>query len=384
MLSAFEFDFQEFSNSLLKGGGLWSWVTAIVLTVLITGVLKVSLRAIANRMKKFTERTSSTWDDVLADSIYEIKPWTIFIWVFFLFIPVLKPEPEILKGLRIVLVVLTGLQVTIWGLRAISNWRSHYLKRQALADASVGVTTDSSTAAAIGLLCTALKGVLIVTVFLIGLSNMGVDIGALIAGLGVGGIAVALAAQNVLGDLLASLSIVLDKPFVVGDFIVVGNDLGTVETIGLKTTRVRSLSGEELVFSNKDLLESRIRNYKRMWQRRIQTSFGVTYSTPAEQLEMIPKWVKEFCEEEPKLKFDRCHFAKYAESSLNFELVFYVADPDFNVYMDVQQALFLKIFRKFNDEGIDFAFPTQTLYIEKVALPKRQLEEVEPRQVSYS
>ena len=141
---------------------------------------------------------------------------------------------------------------------------------------------------------------------------------------------------------MGSFSIVLDKPFVVGDFIVVGSLNGVVENIGIKTTRVRALSGEQIVFSNKDLLSSRVQNFKSMWQRRVVQKFSVAYATPPEKLRPIPGWIRAFVEREPKLKFDRCHLAYYGASTLDFELVFMVTDPDYNVYMDLQQELFLR------------------------------------------
>jgi small-conductance mechanosensitive channel len=207
---------------------------------------------------------------------------------------------------------------------------------------------------------------ILIAITLLALSNLGINIGAVIAGLGIGGIAVALAAQNVLGDLLASLSIVLDRPFVVGDFIVAGNERGTIEYIGIKTTRLRSLSGEEVVLSNKDLLESRIHNFKRMWRRRVVQKFGVVYSTPAHQLEMIPTWVKEIVTSKMQVQFDRCHFFEYADSSLNYELVFFVDNPEYNFFMDIQQSILIDIFKKFSSEKVSFAYPSQSLYIEKV------------------
>jgi small-conductance mechanosensitive channel len=176
-------------------------------------------------------------------------------------------------------------------------------------------------------------------------------------------VAVALAAQNILGDLLASVSILLDKPFVVGDFIVVGEKAGTVETIGVKTTRLRSISGEQLVFSNKFILESQIQNYKRMWQRRVVLKFAVPYRTPIEKLEQVPGWIKEIVTAESKLSFDRCHLAYLSASSLDFELAFYVLDTDFNVYMDLQQQLFWSVMRKFENEGVKFALPTQAVFV---------------------
>jgi small-conductance mechanosensitive channel len=183
------------------------------------------------------------------------------------------------------------------------------------------------------------------------------------ASLGVAGIAVALALQNVLSDLFASMSIALDKPFVIGDFIIIGDFMGTVEKIGVKTTRLRSLSGEYLIFANSDMLSSRIRNYTRMHERRIVFSLGVTYNTPYEKLHLIPTMIQKIIEAQEETRFDRAHFASYGDFSLNFEIVYYVLSADYNRYMDIQQAINLAIFKAFEDTGIEFAFPTQTLYM---------------------
>lgn len=174
---------------------------------------------------------------------------------------------------------------------------------------------------------------------------------------------VALALQNVLGDLLASLSITLDKPFGFGDFIVLDTFAGTVEQIGLKTTRIRSLSGEQLILSNNDLLASRIRNFKRMDERRAVFGFGVVYQTSAAQLEAIPGMVRRMVESLEGVRFDRAHFKSYGASSIDFEVVYYVLSPVYVAFMDAQKAINLEIFRRFEAEGIEFAYPTQTLYL---------------------
>ncbi len=197
------------------------------------------------------------------------------------------------------------------------------------------------------------------------LDNLGVNITTLVAGLGVGGIAIALAVQNILSDVFCSVAILVDKPFQVGDFIIVGDMMGTVEKIGIKTTRVRSLSGEQLVFSNADLVNSRIRNYKRMQERRVVFSFGVIYQTPADKLEHIPAMVKEIIESVDQARFDRTHFKQFGDSSLDFECVYYVLSRDYNLYMDIQQKINLELFTRFEKEGIEFAYPTRTLYISK-------------------
>jgi small-conductance mechanosensitive channel len=202
-------------------------------------------------------------------------------------------------------------------------------------------------------------------VLLLVLDNLGINITALVAGLGVGGIAVALALQTILGDLFASLSIVLDKPFVVGDFLIIEDLLGSVEYVGLKTTRLRSLSGEQLIFSNADLLKSRIRNFGRMYERRVQFDIGVTYQTPRSKLIKIPEIIREAVEKQDKTRFDRSHFKAYGDFSLLFESVYYVNGPDYNQYMDVQQAINLHIHERFEQEEIEFAYPTQMLYVKQ-------------------
>ena len=198
---------------------------------------------------------------------------------------------------------------------------------------------------------------------LVAIDNLGFDVTALVAGLGIGGVAIALATQSILGDLFASLSIVIDKPFVVGDFIRVGDDLGSVERIGLKTTRVRSLSGEQLIFGNADLLQSRIRNYKRMDERRVLFRLGVVYQTPGATLQRIPSLVREIIEAQPSTRLDRAHFAEFGASEYLFEFVYFVLSPDYNVYMDVQQSINHAIVAAFEQEGIELAYPTRTLFI---------------------
>lgn len=197
------------------------------------------------------------------------------------------------------------------------------------------------------------------------LDNLGVKISAVVAGLGIGGIAVALAAQAVLGDLFSYFVIFFDKPFETGDFVMVGDKLGVVEHIGIKTTRMRALSGEQLVFSNTDLTNSRVHNYKRMDRRRVIFSLSVTYQISSELLKKITTIVKEIITMVDNTTYDRGHFASYGEFSLDFEFVYYVNGGDYNTYMDIQQSINLAIFEAFRKEGIEFAHPTQTLFITK-------------------
>jgi small-conductance mechanosensitive channel len=195
-------------------------------------------------------------------------------------------------------------------------------------------------------------------------SVFGIEITALITGLGVGGIAVALAVQNILGDLLAALAIVFDKPFDVGDSIGVDQVNGTVEHIGLKTTRIRSVTGEQIIIGNGDLLKSRLRNFRRMYQRRALFNVDVPFDTPPDVLASLPARIESIVAAQKKVKFDRSHVASFGESAVRIETVYYVLDPDYKVYMDVQQAINLEIFRRFAGDKVRFAMPSRTVYHE--------------------
>jgi len=203
-------------------------------------------------------------------------------------------------------------------------------------------------------------------VLLLFLDNLGINVTALVTGLGIGGIAIALALQNILGDLFASLSIILDKPFEIGDFIAVGELKGNVERIGIKTTRLRSLTGEQLVFSNSDLLSSRIQNFKRMFERRVSFQIGVTYETPLEKLEEISALLKQIVESKEKVRFDRAHFQSLGDFALIFEIVYFVSSSEYNVYMDIQQSINIEIMQKLSAIGVEFAYPTQKLFLRSV------------------
>lgn len=202
---------------------------------------------------------------------------------------------------------------------------------------------------------------------LLALGNLGIEIKPLLAGLGIGGIAVALAVQTVLGDLLASMSIALDKPFTVGDALQVDDINGTVEHIGVKSTRVRSVSGEQIIISNADILKSRVRNNGRMRERRISFWLNVVYGTSSEQLRAIPAAIRAVIEQQPKVRFDRCHLLNFSDWALRFEVVFYMTVPDYSSYADVQQAINLAIIERFDEMGVDFASPTRPFYDPRTA-----------------
>ncbi len=209
-----------------------------------------------------------------------------------------------------------------------------------------------------------LKAVLWTLAVLALLDNLGFEITTIVAGLGIGGVAVALAAQAILSDLFSYVAIVFDQPFEVGDFILLDDSvMGTVEHVGIKTTRLRSLGGEQIVLANSDLTSSRIRNFKRMQERRVLLRIGVTYDTPAERLERAVAIVKDVLAATPDVRADRVHFKEFGDSSLGIEAVYFVLSADYNRYMDVQERVNLAVLRAFGAEGLEFAFPTRTVHV---------------------
>lgn len=195
--------------------------------------------------------------------------------------------------------------------------------------------------------------------------NLGYDVTTIVASLGIGGIAIALAAQNILGDLFNYFVIFFDRPFEVGDFVVIDDKNGVIEYVGLKTTRIKTLSGEQLVFSNSDLTSSRIHNFKKMERRRVLFEVGVIYQTTYSQLKEIPQLIQAIINEQKPITFDRAHFANFADSSLDFEVVYYVESGDFTLHMDIRQSINLRIYEEFEKRGISIAYPTRTLFLSK-------------------
>jgi small-conductance mechanosensitive channel len=266
-----------------------------------------------------------------------------------------KLTPPVAERLSQAIGIALLIQIGLWGSILVRTWFSGYSARKR--------ADDPSSITALGLLSFLGRLLVWLVVTLLALAHVGVDVSALIAGLGIGGIAVALAVQNILGDLLASLSIILDKPFVVGDSIVVGDITGTVEQIGIKTTHIRALSGEQIIVPNSDLLKSRIRNFKRMHERRISFTVGVVYETPVEVIDEIPMLLKGIIESETQVRFDRAHLRSLGDSAIIFEVVYFVLSSDFILSMDIGQRIQRGILAEFQRRRIEFAFPTQTFVI---------------------
>jgi small-conductance mechanosensitive channel len=332
-----------------------SWIIAAGTALGVFAVLKIAVRWLHRRVAAVVSKTTSKVDDVLADVFGRTKSFFLLGVGAYLGARTLEFPEELWVAFTRVIVVIGLIQSGLWVGALVRSLLETY-RREQLAD-------DPAAATTVGAMTFLLRLAVWAVVLVLALDNLGVDITALITGLGIGGIAIALAVQNVLGDLFASLSIVLDKPFVIGDTLAIDEHIGKVEHVGLKSTRIRSLAGEQLVFSNSDLLKSRIRNFGRLFERRMVFTIGVTYQTARNKLERIPTMLREIIERQERTRFDRAHFRTYADSSLNFEAVYYVTVPEFVVAMDIQQAVNLEIYRRFEEEGIEFAYPTRTLYV---------------------
>ncbi len=362
----------DFSNLLgllderaFYGNSLKAWVIALLIGVLAYSILNIIRNVVANRLQILAEKTVTDLDDFAVELIRSIKPFLMATVAVYAATYALDLPPRIDKLVETLAILAFFLQCAFWANRVVEYLLQRYVKSRPTEEEQLSSKTMLGPLKFIGFF------VVWSLFFLLALDNMGFDVTALVAGLGVGGIAVALAVQNILGDLFAAMTIVIDKPFVVGDFIIVGDLMGNVEHIGLKTTRLRSLSGEQLIFSNSDLLSSRVRNFKRMYERRIVFNFGVIYQTPYDKLAAISGMIREIIEKQELARPDRIHFLRYGNSSLDFEAVYYVTVPDFNSYADTQQAINLEMFKRFAEEGIEFAYPTQTLFVthENTAVP---------------
>lgn len=341
------------------GNALWRWLlfALVVASVMIAVRL---LRGVAGRrLQQMAATSPGLVRKGIVDTVGRTSPVLVFLFALYPASWMLVLLPEIRLLLRTVAILSLLLQAGIWVNVALVYVIRFYVRR--------GVRDAEADHAAIDALTLVGRIVVWAGITLLILDNLpGVEITSLVAGLGITGIAVALAVQNILGDLLGSISILLDKPFAVGDVIFVDDLNGTVEHIGLKTTRLRSPSGEQLVFANSDLLASRIRNFKTMKERRVVFRIGVTYSTPLDKLETIPDMIREIVEQHEQVRFDRSHFSTYGDFALIFETAYYVLTADYYLYMDIQQAINLEIARNFEAEGIEFARLSQVFNIQSI------------------
>lgn len=331
------------------GNSLAEYLVAFFIFAAIWIAIIVFRTIVLVKMQSLTEKTATEYDNRIVRGIASISHFFYIFLSVYLTVKTLtlsETVTNVFDALFVILIVFETAKL-FQLLVEIAFFKASTKKDQTMLNALRLVT-----------------GILVWTIgILLILSNFGFDITALAASLGIGGIAIALAAQNILGDLFSSFSIYMDKPFQIGDFIIIGTDMGTVKKIGLKTTRIQSLRGEELIVSNQELTSTRILNFKRMEKRRIVFSFGVEYSTKTAKLEKIPGMIKKIIEKAKLAEFDRAHFFQFGDFSLVFEVVYYVTSAEYNEYMDTQQEINLGIRKAFEKEEIVMAFPTQTLFV---------------------
>ncbi len=330
----------------------------IMLAVFVVGVIAVKIfkTIVLKRLKKWAEVTTNKYDDFMI-SLIEINLMPLlYFGAFYLSVQYLTLQETFAKYFN----MFTFAIFTIVGIRFVISLLDFVLQTF-----WINKQDNESTKKSLLGIFNIIKGVIWAIGIILLFDNLGFKVSAIIAGLGIGGIAVALAAQAMLGDLFSYFAIFFDRPFEIGDFIIVGDMLGTVEHVGIKTTRLRSLGGEQLVFSNSDLTNSRVRNYKRMQKRRVVFKLGVTYDTTSAQVREIPKLIEDIIKKTPDTVYDRAHFFEFGDFSLIFEIVYIVLSSDYNKYMDVQQSINFALKEEFEKRNIEFAFPTQTLHVVK-------------------
>ena len=346
----------EFLSNPFEDNTIQDWLIAAAVFVVVMVAVRSAIALVLRRLGAIASKTETDVDDLVSQLLEKTKFLFVALVALYAGALSLTLPAEIDDLLSTVLVLGLLAQGAFWANGFVNYMLGSWARQKFEADPTISTALGS-----IGFL---IRFAVWATFVMLALANLGIDVGPLIASLGIGGVALALALQGVLSDLFASLSIIFDKPFAVGDSIQVGDLSGTVEYVGLKSTRLRAPTGEQLVFSNSDLLGSRIRNYQSRTERRCAFTLGVTYDTPSEKLQRIPDLIREIVESREHTRFDRCFFMAFGDSALNFDSVYYVLAPDFKTYGETNHAINLEIVKRFGEEGIEFAYPTQKVYFE--------------------
>lgn len=340
-------------STIFLNNSIKNYLFGLTALVTVFFLIKIFDRYLLNKMDIFIEKFSYSFSRFSKKLIKKRLYPFLYLLTFYIAFEQLTVKRQIDKFINFVLVTLTVVFIVL----AISDIISYSLKKYW----SKKEKSDEQ------------QKILDITLFLVKfllwtialifiLDNLNIEITGLITGLGVGGVAIAFAAQSVLTDLFNYFTIFFDKPFDIGDFIITGEYRGTIESIGIKTTRIRSITGEQLIISNTDLVNSRINNYKRMQRRRINFSFGLTYDTPLNKLKKVPEIIEKIINSVDGTEFDRAHFAEFSNFSLIFQVVYYVNNSEYKTYMDIQEQINFKLKEKMTEIGAEFAFPSQTLY----------------------
>ena len=349
-----------FTNTTVFGISILNLLLALAVAALTFLATRAAISFLLRRVQRWSEHDGAL-SQVMAKVLSGTSNFLLFLASVLVGLSMLDLPERWLSRVGSLWFVVAALQIGLWVNRAIGLGLNRYFARHSTA----GLNQGSALATLAGW---GARVLLWSVVLLAMLSNLGVNITAFVASLGVGGIAVALAVQNILGDLFASLAIAVDKPFEVGDFIVIGSLSGTVEQVGLKTTRIRSLGGEQIVMANASMISSTIQNYKRLQERRIVFEFGLSYDTPTEAVKKAPAIVEEAIKAQDQARFDRAHLRGFGKEALEFECVYIVKDPGYNLYMDIQQAINFRLLERFSRIGAKFAVPVRAIKV--TALPQ--------------
>ncbi len=348
----------DFLSNPLRDNTGQDWLVAAGVVVVVIVSVRLAIGIGLKRLKAIASKTETDVDDLVAELLEKTKFVFVALLALYAGAASLALPADLDELLSTILVLGFLIQGAFWA-NGIVNYVLGSWARQEF-------EADPTTSTALGSVGFLIRLAVWATFVMLALDNLNIDVGPLIASLGIGGVALALALQGVLGDLFASPTIVFDRPFAVGDYIQVGDMAGTVQHVGLKSTRILAPTGEQFVFSNGDLLGSRIQNFQLRQERRAAFTLGVTYDTPREKLERIPGLIREIIESHEQTRFDRCLFMVSGDSALNFDIVYHMLVPDFKTYGQTHHATNLEIFNRFAEEGIDFAYPSQTIYVEGV------------------
>jgi len=350
----------SFTNYMFLDNYVWEWILAIVITLTIYAFLVFIKKIAEKRLKTFAQKTSTNLDDYLLKMLSSISKIFIFLSAINIGSNIVTLNENVNSVLGHAFLLILFWQITRWIVLVTNIIFTRYKKIKETNNDMHGVTAINGL--------TAISKFIIWLIFLmLAMDNLGVDITALVAGLGIGGLAIALAAQSILGDLFASLTIMIDKPIAIGDYVVVDNFMGNVKAIGIKSTKLESLTGEEIIISNSDLLNSRLRNYhqSRMKKRRSSMKIGIVYETNSNDLKRIQEILREIVKSNPKTEYIRAIFTNFGDFSLDFELTYNVLSPDYETLTEINHEIRLKIFETFEKEGLKFAYPTRTVHLTK-------------------
>ena len=345
----------EFLDYVVGGNKIYEYLLALLVfiaAILISIILRSTL---LRHLRNKNIKDDSKEDSLIVRIIDKLFIPILYLGALYYALNFLNIESRVFKVLNIIYLVLVTFYIIKLTISGVQYSVNKYIQKTRREEDKPKVK--------------ALLSIIDFVIWIIGLlfliDNLGFKISTFVAGLGITGIAVALAAQAVLGDLFSYFVIFFDKPFEIGDFIIFEDKKGVIEQIGIKTTKLRSLSGEVIVVSNSILTNAKVHNYKKMEKRRVAFVVGVLYQTPYDKIKLIPEVIQKIIENTENTIFDRSHFMAYGDFSLQFETVYFIASSDYKVYMDIHQSILLRIYEEFEKNNIEFAYPTQTLYLNK-------------------